>query len=42
MHFGAEFEEFRRHRLAKAGTAACNEDFPACEKLLIEHGSHLI
>jgi hypothetical protein len=42
MHFGAEFEEFRRHRFAETGATAGDEDFSACEELLIEHGRVLL
>jgi hypothetical protein len=37
VHFGAELQEARRHRLAEAGAATGDEDATAGEKLICEH-----
>jgi enoyl-CoA hydratase/carnithine racemase len=38
MHFGAELEKLRRHRLAEAGATAGDENTAALEQILREHG----
>mgnify|MGYP001114608555 CR=1 FL=1 len=38
VHFGAELEEARRHRLAEARAAAGHEDAPSSQKIFLEHG----
>src|SRR3954447_11401690 len=38
VHFGAELEKARRHRLAEPGAAAGHEDAPSRQKIFLEHG----